>query len=326
MSLSMRIFVPVLFLAGLAVLPLVANAFDQPYYVGLASRMLILAIGASSLNLILGYGGMVSFGHAVYIGIGGYAVGILTFHAVENGFDWMGSGFIQFPVAMVASALVALFIGSISLRTRGVYFIMITLAFSQMFYFVAVGAEKYGADDGLSLYFRSEFGGLISLDNPFTFYYFVLAILLVVLVILSRLVNSRFGMVIRAIKSNERRIAAIGIPIYRYKLTCFIIAGVIAGLAGALLANRTDFISPSMMHWTRSGDFIIMIVLGGMGTLMGPLYGAVALLFLEEVLSGYTEYWQLFFGPLLILIVLFGRGGIQGLINWLLPAGENKRA
>lgn len=324
MALSPRTLVSALLLVGLALVPPVAGAFDEPFYVVLFSRMLIFAIAAISLNLILGYGGMVSFGHALYLGIGAYVVGAFSFHAVENGIDWMASGFAQFPVAILLSALFALAIGAISLRTRGVYFIMITLAFGQMVYFVGVGVEYYGADDGLTLYSRSEFGGFINLENEVWLYYLSFVILIVTLFLVQRLVNSRFGLVIQGIKSNERRMQAIGVPSYRYKLACFVIAGAIAGLAGALLANRTDFVSPAIMHWTRSGDLIIMVVLGGMGTLFGPVFGAVAFLLLEELLSSITvkigpyaigEYWQLVFGPLLILIVLFAKGGIMGVFG-----------
>jgi branched-chain amino acid transport system permease protein len=234
----------------------------------------------------------------------------------------MASGFVQIPVALVASGLVGLVIGAISLRTRGVYFIMITLAFAQMLYFLGVGVEYYGADDGLTLYSRSEFAGLFDLFDASTLYYFCFVSLLVTLYISHRLINSRFGMAIRSIKANERRTQAIGIPSYRYRLTCFVIAAVICGFAGFLLANRTDFVSPAMMHWTRSGDLIIMVVLGGMGTLFGPLLGTVGFLLLEEILSGYTEFWQLYFGPLLILIVIFGRGGIDGLLQALSNIGR----
>jgi branched-chain amino acid transport system permease protein len=275
--------------------------------VSLFTRIVILAIAAVSLNLIMGFGGMVSFGHAVYLGIGGYAVGILA----KEGID---SGLLQWPLALAASALLALAVGALSLRTRGVYFIMITLAFAQMVYYVAIGLDRYGGDDGMTIYKRSQFGGLIDLSNKMAFYYLCLASLLATIYIVWRLVNSRFGMVIQGARSNERRMRAIGFPTYRYKLLCFVFAGMLCGLAGALLANHTDFISPALMHWTRSGDLIVMAVLGGMGTVFGPVIGAVALLVLEELLSGITEYWQIILGPLFLLVVLFARGGIDGLL------------
>jgi branched-chain amino acid transport system permease protein len=295
-------------IAILALVPVYAEVTGNTFMVSLFTRIVILAIAAVSLNLIMGFGGMVSFGHAVYLGIGGYAVGILA----KEGID---SGLLQWPLALAASALLALAVGALSLRTRGVYFIMITLAFAQMVYYVAIGLDRYGGDDGMTIYKRSQFGGLIDLSNKMAFYYLCLASLLATIYIVWRLVNSRFGMVIQGARSNERRMRAIGFPTYRYKLLCFVFAGMLCGLAGALLANHTDFISPALMHWTRSGDLIVMAVLGGMGTVFGPVIGAVALLVLEELLSGITEYWQIILGPLFLLVVLFARGGIDGLLS-----------
>jgi len=222
---------------------------------------------------------------------------------------------VQLPVALLVSALFALVIGALSLRTRGVYFIMITLAFAQMTYYIVAGLARYGGDDGLTIQKRSQFIAPINLSNKVQFYYICLALLFASIYLVWRIVNSRFGLVIQGARSNDTRMRAIGFPTYRYKLTCFIIAGTLCGLAGALLANHTDFVSPAMMYWTRSGDLIIMVVLGGMGSTFGPLFGAVALLVLEEVLSGITEYWQIILGPLLLLIVLFARGGIDGLLG-----------
>jgi branched-chain amino acid transport system permease protein len=294
-------------LVMLALVPLYSLWVGNNFVLILFTRIVILAIAAVSLNLIMGYGGMVSFGHAAYLGVGGYVVGILAYEGVP-------SGFVQWPLALVVSGLFALLIGVLSLRTRGVYFIMITLAFAQMIYYVAVSLNRYGADDGLTIYRRSQFAGL-NLANKMIFYYLCLALLLLVVIIVWRMVNSRFGMVIRGARSNERRMRAIGFPIFRYRLACFTIAGVICGLSGALLANHTEFISPAAMHWTRSGDLIIMVVLGGMGSLFGPVIGAVVFLLLEEVLSTLTEYWQIIFGPMLLAIVLYARGGIDGLLG-----------
>jgi branched-chain amino acid transport system permease protein len=274
----------------------------------LFTRILILGMAAVSLNLIMGFGGMVSFGHAAYLGIGGYVVGILAKEGI-------GAGLIQWPLALAASGLFALGVGALSLRTRGVYFIMITLAFTQMIYYVAIGLDRYGGDDGLTIYKRSTFGDTIDLSNRMQFYYLCFALLLAVVYLVWRIVNSRVGMVIQGARSNDRRMRAIGFPTYRYKLACFVIAGTICGLAGALLANHTDFISPAVMHWTRSGDLIVMAVLGGMGTVTGPVIGAVVLLLLEEGLSRITEYWQIIMGPLFLLVVLFARGGIDGLLT-----------
>jgi branched-chain amino acid transport system permease protein len=218
-------------------------------------------------------------------------------------------------VALAASAIFALVIGALSLRTRGVYFIMITLAFAQMAYYVASGLARYGGDDGLTIYKRSDFAGLINLSNRVQFYYLCVACLLLVLFLIWRIVNSRFGLVVQGLRSNEQRMQAIGFPGTRYRLVCFVIAGTTCGLAGALLANNTDFVSPAVMYWTRSGDLMVMVILGGMGTLFGPVIGAVIYLLLEELLSQVTEYWGIIMGPLLLLIVLFGRGGIMGLLG-----------
>ena len=304
----------ILTLAGLALLalvPLYADVYDQPFYIDLFRRVMIFAIAALSLDLILGYGSMISFGHAAYLGVGAYAVGISSYYGVDN-------GFIQWPLAVAASAAVALVIGAISLRTSGLYFIMITLAFTQMLYFLGISVEEYGGDDGMSLYNRSEFAGTVDLYDDASFYYLVFGILAVLLYGSHRLVHSHFGMVLRGAKSNDRRMGAIGFPTYRYKLAAFVIAGSMCGLAGALLANQTEYITPDFMHWTRSGEIMIMVILGGMSTLVGPVLGAVAFLLLEDTLSAYTEHWQIILGPILILVVLFAKGGLYGLLIWLL--------
>jgi len=306
--LSARTVTVVVLLAALAFLPVYVELGGSRFLLTLFTRIIILAMAAVSLNLILGFGGMMSFGHAVYLGIGGYAVGMLAHEGIY-------SGFVQWPVALAASALFALVIGALSLRTRGVYFIMLTLAFAQMAYYVVAGLARYGGDDGLTIYKRSQFFEPINLSNKTQFYYICLALLYASIYLVWRIVNSRFGMVIQGSRSNDTRMRAIGFPTFRYKLTCFVIAGILCGLAGALLANHTDFVSPAMMYWTRSGDLIIMVVLGGMGSVVGPVFGAIALLVLEETLSGITEYWQIILGPLLLLVVLFARGGIDGLLR-----------
>jgi len=307
MTFSVRNIATAALFAALVLLPLYVQVAGDRFMLTLFTRIVILALAAVSLNLILGFGGMMSFGHAAYLGIGGYAVGMLAHEGIV-------SGFVQWPVALAASALYALVIGALSLRTRGVYFIMITLAFAQMAYYVVSGIARYGGDDGLTIYKRSQFGGLIDLSGKVVFYYVCLALLGATVYLVWRLVNSRFGMVIQGARSNEARMRAIGFPTYRYKLVCFIIAGTLGGLSGALLANHNEFVSPATMYWTRSGDLIVMVVLGGMGSVAGPVFGAVALLVLEEALSGITEYWQIILGPLLLLVVLFARGGIDGLL------------
>ena len=293
--------------AVLALLPVYSMLTGNTFTLTLFTRVLILAAAAVSLNLIMGYGGMVSFGHAAYLGIGGYAVGILAKEGI-------GSGFAQWPVAIAASALYALVVGALSLRTRGVYFIMITLAFAQMIYYVAIGLDRYGGDDGLTIHKRSQFG-FIDLSNRTTFYYLCFAVLLGSIYLVARIVNSRFGLVIRGSRSNDRRMRAIGFPTFRYRLVCFVIAGALCGLAGALLANHTNFVSPALMHWTRSGDLIVMVVLVGLGTLFGPLIGAATFLLLEEGLSRLTEYPDLILGPVLLLVAIYLNGGIEGLLE-----------
>jgi branched-chain amino acid transport system permease protein len=310
-------------LTFLAALPIYAALAENLFLVTLFTRIIILAMAATSLDLVLGYGGMVSFGHAVYLGIGGYAVGILAFEGIA-------SGFVQWPLAIIVCALFALVVGALSLRTRGVYFIMITLAFAQLVYYFGVGLDRYGGDDGLSIRQRSSFAGLVDLSNRTQFYYVCFILLIAAIYLTWRLVNSRFGMVLQGSRSNDRRMRAIGFPTFRYRLTGFVISGAICGLAGALLANHTGFISPATMHWTRSGDLIVMVVLGGMASSFGPLFGAVVLLTLEEALPiairaiatplfgdvavRMAEYWQIVLGPLFLLVVLFARGGIDGLL------------
>jgi branched-chain amino acid transport system permease protein len=306
--LTARTAVTLALLAALALIPLYAALSGDAFALTLFTRIVIMAIGAVSLNLIMGYGGMVSFGHAAYLGIGGYAVGILAKEGIA-------SGFVQWPVAIAASALYALVVGALSLRTRGVYFIMITLAFAQMIYYVVIGLDRYGGDDGLTIYKRSQFGGLIDLSNKTAFYYLCFAFLLASIYLTWRLVNSRFGLVVQGARANERRMRAIGFPTRRYKLACFVIAGALCGLAGALLANHINFVSPAMMHWTRSGDLIVMVVLGGLGSLFGPLLGTAAFLLLQEALSRLTQYPDLVLGPLLLLVAIYVHGGIEGLLE-----------
>jgi branched-chain amino acid transport system permease protein len=270
---------------------------------------MIYAMVASSLDLILGYGGMVSFGHAAFFGVGAYAMAILSHHGVV-------SGFIAWPLSMAVAAVVALVIGSISLRTSGVYFIMITLAFAQMLYYLVVSLKAYGGDDGLRVVRNAfhGFGGVLDLRQHTLLYYLVLGLLCLLLWLSYRLVNSRFGMVLRGIRDNEPRMRALGYATFAYKLVGFVIAGTVAGLAGVLMANHTAYVSPSLMHWTRSGEIMVMVILGGMGSVFGPVLGAITLLLVEEVLSSYTEHWMVLLGPLLLLVVLFARRGMYGLL------------
>jgi branched-chain amino acid transport system permease protein len=290
----------------LAAVPPVAALANQPFYLDLVRRVMIFAIAALSLNLILGYGGMISFGHAAYLGVGAYAVGVLAHYGINN-------GYLQWALAIGASALVALAIGAVSIRTSGVYFIMITLAFTQMLYYLGISIEEYGGDDGMRLAVKSQFG-LIDLNDANAFYYLVLAILVLALFLGHRLVDSRFGMVIRAARSNEVRTRSIGFSPYPYRLAAFVIAGAVCGLAGALLVNHTAYLTPEFMNWTRSGELMFMVILGGMASIAGPVLGAFALLLVEDALSGWTVHWQLVLGPLLVLSVLFLRRGLAGLL------------
>ena len=307
----------------LALLPVYCRVTGNFFLMSLFTRILILAMAAVSLNLIMGFGGMVSFGHAAYLGIGGYAVGILAKEGIN-------SGFMQWPVALLASGLFALGVGALWLRTRGVYFIMITLAFAQMIYYVAIGLDRYGGDDGLTIYKRSQFFDPINLSNKTFFYYLCFALLLAIVYLVWRLVNSRFGMVIQGARSNERRMRAIGFPTFRYKLACFVIAGVICGLAGALLANHTELHQPvdhvldplrrshghggagRHGHGVRPGDRRGRAA-GAGGGAAGADRQRSQLLTGHEV-QGAREYWQLILGPMLLLVVLFARGGIDGMM------------
>jgi branched-chain amino acid transport system permease protein len=293
-------------LLALAVFPLAAGALDQEFYIGVASRLMIFALAATSLNLVLGFGGMVSLGHAAFFGAGAYTVGIL----MQNG---ILSGWIGWPAAMLAGGVLALAVGAISLRTRGVYFIMITLAFAQMIYYLFVSMKSWGGDDGMNLPARSTIG--VDLSSDTAFYYAVLVMCGAVLFLLHRVVNSHFGRVVQAIRENETRMEAIGYPVFRYKLLCFTIGGAVAGLAGALIANQNMLVSPNLVHWTQSGSLMVMVILGGTGYFSGGVIGAVVMLLLEEVLSGYTMHWQLALGLILLAIVLALPGGLASMFR-----------
>ena len=284
------------------VFPFAADALGGGYYVGVATRVMIFALAASSLNLVVGYGGMISFGHAAFFGAGAYSVAILAQEGVV-------SALAAWPLAVAVSAACALVIGAVSLRTRGLYFIMITLAFAQMLYYFFVSLKAYGGEDGINLAARSRLPGLDLRDDA-TFYLIVLALLAVCLYLLKRLAASRFGAVLRGIRENEGRMTALGYPTYRFRLVCFVIAGGVAGLAGALIVNQHGFVSPNLLHWTQSGTLLIMLILGGVGRLYGGVAGAAAMLLLEEFLSNWTGYWQFSLGLVLLFVVLRAPGGI----------------
>jgi branched-chain amino acid transport system permease protein len=299
--------VPFLLFALLAAVPLAGLFIRDGYLLSLFTRVMILAIAAIALDLILGFGALVSFGHAAFIGIGAYAMGILASHGQEG----ILAGLVM---ALAASALFALVTGAISLRTKGVYFIMITLAFGQMAFYTAASLRAYGGDDGLTVARRSLVFGSRLLENDRVFYYAVLASLVGVYLLCRMIIGSRFGRVLQGAKQNPQRMQAIGFNPYPYQLAAYVIAGMIAGFSGFLLANQTEFVSPAYMSWQRSGELIVMVIMGGIGSLHGAVIGAAAFLLLEEWLSGFTEHWKVIFGPMLVLIVLFMRGGILGFL------------
>ena len=289
----------------LAVIPLVALVTGGGYLVSLGARVMIFAVAAVALDLLLGYGGLISFGHAAFIGLGAYAVGILAAHGITD-------ALIALPAALAISALYAFLTGIVCLRTKGVYFIMITLAFGQMAFFTATSLALYGGDDGLTIAARSTFAGFALIKNERAFYYVVFACLAGSYVFCRALVASRFGRVLGGAKENPVRMATIGFNVYRFQLVAYVIAGALAGLSGFLLANATEFVSPAYMSWQRSGELIVMVLLGGLGSLNGAIIGTAAYLLTEEWLAGFTENWKVIFGPVLVLVVLFARGGLLG--------------
>ena len=299
----------VLVLLALIALPFVANVFGEAFYIALATRILIFALAATSLNLILGFGGMVSFGHAAFLGVGAYTVVILSQMGVVD-------AWVAWPTAMVVAGLFALLIGAVSLRTQGVYFIMITLAFAQMMYYLVVSFKAYGGDDGMSLPARSRIG-FLDMFNDTHFYYVTLLACVAVLVLTARVLNARFGHVLQAIRENEVRMQSLGYAVFRYKLCAFVMSGALAGLAGALLANQSGFVSPAMMQWSQSGMLMMMVILGGVGHLYGGIWGAIVFLLLEETLSHFTIHWQLGLGALLLMVVLLLPNGLTSALTYL---------
>ena len=298
-----------LVLLALIALPFVANSFGEAFYIALVTRILIFALAATSLNLILGFGGMVSFGHAAFLGVGAYTVVILSQMGVVD-------AWVAWPTAMVVAGLFALLIGAVSLRTQGVYFIMITLAFAQMMYYLVVSFKAYGGDDGMSLPARSRIG-FLDMFNDTHFYYVTLLACVAVLVLIARVLNARFGHVLQAIRENEVRMQSLGYAVFRYKLCAFVMSGALAGLAGALLANQSGFVSPAMMQWSQSGMLMMMVILGGVGHLYGGVWGAIVFLLLEETLSHFTIHWQLGLGALLLMVVLLLPNGLTSALTHL---------
>lgn len=315
---ALRTVVAGALIAVLALVPVFSHFIGESFYVTLVSRMMIFALAATGLNLVMGYGAMVSFGHALYIGLGAYVVGILSFHGINNG--WL-----HLAAALGVGMALATLIGLTCLRAKGVGFIMITLAFAQMFYFLAVSLKQYGGDDGFSISDRSDFG-VIDLNNNVVLYYVIFGALTTVLFVFHRLVHARFGMVLRGCRTNERRLEALGMPVARVKLTAYVLSALVCVLAGVLLANLTRFISPSYMHWVVSGDLIVMAVLGGLGTLVGPVIGAVLWLTMEDLLSSFNVGWSVLddfvrnhwlgvLGLMALLVALKLKDGIYGIIT-----------
>lgn len=306
----------------LLALPFVSEAIGEGYVISIMTRVLIFAIAAVSLDLIVGYGAMVSFGHAAFLGLGAYVTAILTHHFNEGSlvfsfpFEYAGSNDLLFIiiVAMFIAALVAGLTGLISLRTHGIHFIMITLAFAQMLYYLFISLDAYGGEDGLLMLGRNQVP-LIDTSNDTSYYFLVLFFLVSYIILSKRLVNSQFGRVIQGCKTNEKRMQALGFNTYWYRLTAYIIAATGAALAGALLANKTEYVDPGLFSWHLSGELLVMIILGGLGSIYGAVIGAIVFLILEQVLSAYTEHWMFYLGPFLILVVIFARHGLYGLLQ-----------
>jgi len=315
---SRETLVSLVIVLALLAIPLWATAAGETFYITLATRMAILALAAVGLNIALGLGGLVSFGHAAFFGIGGYAAGILASHAFNMeplpfGLPGTNAMPVIWAVAIMASGIVALAIGAISLRTAGVYFIMITLAFAQMIFYFAISWPAYGGEDGLSIFVRNRFPGLNTL-NGLTFFFISFGLLLAGLALFAALRDSRFGAALQAARQNERRLATVGIAPYRIRLAAFVVSAMVTGVAGALFADLNRFVSPSMLSWHMSGELIVLIILGGVGRLAGPVAGAMLYVAFEYFLGGITERWQFFLGLVLLAVVLFARGGVVGLL------------
>lgn len=309
----------IILVLALIIVPLWAWALDEPFIITLTTKVVILALAGVGLNIALGLGGLVSLGHAAFFGLGGYAMGILASHVQTYTplFEWPflfeGSKFMPliWLVAICVSGLAALIIGALSLRTSGVYFIMITLAFGQMLYFFAISWPAYGGEDGLSIYVRNAFPGLNTLD-PIQFFALAFCMLLAGLAGAAMLARSHFGLALQAVRQNPERAEAVGLAPFRLRLIAFVISGMVTGLAGALYADLNRFVSPTMFSWHMSGEIMIFIILGGVGRLFGPVVGAMLYIMLEHMLGGISTYWQIFLGVLLLLVVLFARGGVIG--------------
>lgn len=303
-------------------IPAIGIIFNEPYYITLATKVIILGIAGVGLNLALGYGGLISFGHAAFFGIGGYVAAIMSYHALNEellfeiplAISGSSEMLIIWPLAIVISAFFSLLIGLLSLRTSGVYFIMITLAFAQMLYYFSISWPSYGGEDGLSMHMRNTLP-FINTMNPLNFFLICLAWFFIAIFITSKLINSPYGMALQATKQNEERVKSVGIETFKVKLIVFVFSGAITGLAGSLYADLNRFVSPSMLNWHTSGEIMVFVILGGIARLYGPLLGAAFFIILEQTLGLYTENWQFWLGLILILEIIFARSGIMGLFD-----------
>lgn len=328
MTMNRETLINTILAVAFVAVPVIAMGMNEPFIITLATKVAIFAMAGVGLNLVLGFGGLVSFGHAAFFGIGGYAAGILASHALnyepimESPFLIEGTTqmIVIWIVALIVSALVALAIGAITLRTSGVYFIMITLAFAQMIYYFAISWPAYGGEDGLSIYVRNGFPGLNTLD-PISFFALCAVMLGIVMLFSAILIRSRFGLALQGARQNPQRMTAVGIAPFRIRLVAFVISAMITALAGALYADLNRFVSPTMLSWHMSGEIMIFVILGGVGRLFGPLAGAALYIILEHLLGSVWEFWQLPLGVLLLVVVLFARGGLVGVL-----AGERKHA
>jgi branched-chain amino acid transport system permease protein len=291
-------------LAGLAFVPMYAWLTGDMYVLTLFGRILAFSLAALGLNLALGYGGMVSLGHAMYMGLGAYTVGILSSLGVFSG--WVHLVCTAFITILIATPL-----SWVALRTQGIAFIMITLAFAQLFYYVFVSLKMFGGDDGISLKQLSDFG--ILTGNKFAIYISLLMTLFLSIWVMHKIVASQFGLLLRASKTNNRRVKALGSHTLTYRMTAYVISALLCALAGFFLANLTGFVSPALMAWSISGELIVMVLLGGVGSVFGPIVGALAFLLTEEGLKLLTERWPLILGPLIVLIVIYLKNGLWGL-------------
>ena len=316
-KLNREFWVSAALVVALGIAPIIATLVDEVYFVNLSSRIVIIAMAAVGLNLALGFGGMISFGHAAFFGLGGYVAGISAYHAFDEslflglipGSDQM---LVIWPAAVIVAALVALLIGAISLRTKGVYFIMITLAFAQMIYYFAISLPTYGGEDGLSIYVRNNLVGLDT-NDPLIFFAICFSALILSLLFTHRIMGARFGAALTMAKLNDVRLATSGIEPFPVRLVAFVLSAMIASGAGALFADLNGFVGPSMLSWHRSGEIMVIVILGGVGRLFGPIAGAIVFVLLETMIGGITERWQFFLGLILLMVVLFANGGLMGI-------------